>query len=82
MDDDDYNEYDSLFDDDTPEVKIEVLILKATTRYTVKMTLAEDTTAKMIVSKNQKEKTTVETELSRIARQEPVRVNMVVDNEL
>ena len=31
LDEDDYNEYDSLFDDDTPEVKIEVLILKATT---------------------------------------------------
>ena len=31
LDDDDYNEYDSLFDEDTPEVKIEVLILKATT---------------------------------------------------
>ena len=31
LDDDDYNEYDSLFDEDTPEVKIEVLIVKATT---------------------------------------------------
>ena len=31
LDDDDYNEYDSLFDEDTPEVKIEVLMLKATT---------------------------------------------------
>ena len=31
LDDDDYNEYDSLFDEDTPQVKIEVLTLKATT---------------------------------------------------
>ena len=31
LDDDDYNEYDSLFDEDSPQVKIEVLILKATT---------------------------------------------------
>ena len=31
LDEDDYNDYDSLFDDDTPEVKIEILILKETT---------------------------------------------------
>ena len=31
LDDDDYNDYDSLFDEDTPEVKIEILILKETT---------------------------------------------------
>jgi len=31
LDEDDYNDYDSLFDEDTPEVKIEILILKATT---------------------------------------------------
>ena len=31
LDDDDYNDYDSLFDEDAPEVKIEILILKETT---------------------------------------------------
>ena len=31
LDEDDYNDYDSLFDEDTPEVKIEILILKETT---------------------------------------------------
>ena len=31
LDEDDYNDYDSLFDDDAPEVKIEILILKETT---------------------------------------------------
>ncbi len=31
LDDDDYNDYDSLFDEDTPEVKVEILILKETT---------------------------------------------------
>ena len=31
LDEDDYNDYDSLFDEDTPKVKIEVLILKETT---------------------------------------------------
>ena len=31
LDDDDYNDYDSLFDEDTPEAKIEILILKETT---------------------------------------------------
>ena len=31
LDDDDYNDYDSLFDEDTPEVKVEILMLKATT---------------------------------------------------
>ena len=31
LDDDDYNDYDSLFDADTPEAKIEILILKETT---------------------------------------------------
>ena len=30
LDEDDYNDYDSLFDEDTPEVKIEILILKET----------------------------------------------------
>ena len=30
LDDDDYNDYDSLFDEDTPEVKVEILMLKAT----------------------------------------------------
>ena len=28
LDDDDLNEYDSLFDDDAPETKVEILILK------------------------------------------------------
>ena len=31
LDEDDYNDYDSLFDEDAPEVKIEILILKETT---------------------------------------------------
>ena len=31
LDEDDYNDYDSLFDEDTPAVKIEILILKETT---------------------------------------------------
>ena len=31
LDEDDYNDYDSLFDEDTPEVKIEILMLKETT---------------------------------------------------
>ena len=31
LDEDDYNDYDSLFDEDTPEAKIEILILKETT---------------------------------------------------
>ena len=31
LDEDDYNEYDSLFDETTPKVKIEILTLKATT---------------------------------------------------
>ena len=31
LDEDDYNDYDSLFDEDTPEVKIEILMLKQTT---------------------------------------------------
>ena len=31
LDDDDYNDYDSLFDENAPEVKIEILMLKATT---------------------------------------------------
>jgi hypothetical protein len=31
LDDEDYNDFDSLFDDDTPEVKVEVLMLKAAT---------------------------------------------------
>ena len=31
LDEDDYNDYDSLFDEDKPEVKIEILILKETT---------------------------------------------------
>ena len=31
LDEDDYNDYDSLFDEETPEVKIEILILKETT---------------------------------------------------
>ena len=31
LDDDDYNDYDSLFDEETPEVKVEILMLKATT---------------------------------------------------
>ena len=30
LDEDEYNDYDSLFDDDTPEAKIEILILKET----------------------------------------------------
>ncbi len=30
LDDDDYNDYDSLFDEDTPELKVEILMLKAT----------------------------------------------------
>ena len=29
LDDEDYNDFDSLFDEDTPEVKVEVLLLKA-----------------------------------------------------
>ena len=31
LDDEDYNDFDSLFDEDTPEVKVEVLMLKAST---------------------------------------------------
>ena len=31
LDEDDYNDYDSLFDEGTPEVKIEILMLKQTT---------------------------------------------------
>ena len=31
LDEDDYNDYDSLFDEDTPEVKMEILLLKETT---------------------------------------------------
>ena len=31
LDDDDLNEYDSLFDDDTPQTKVEILILKTIT---------------------------------------------------
>lgn len=31
LEDDDYNEYDSLFDEDTPEAKVEVLMLKQAT---------------------------------------------------
>ena len=31
LDEDEYNEYDSLFDEDTPEAKIEILIIKQTT---------------------------------------------------
>ena len=31
LDEDDYNDYDSLFDEDTPAVKTEILILKETT---------------------------------------------------
>ena len=31
LDEDEYNDYDSLFDEDTPEAKIEILILKETT---------------------------------------------------
>ena len=31
LEDDDYNDYDSLFDEETPEVKIEILMLKQTT---------------------------------------------------
>ena len=31
LDEDDYNDYDSLFDEDTPEVKVEILMLKQTT---------------------------------------------------
>ena len=31
LDDEDYNDFDSLFDEDTPEVKVEVLMLKPST---------------------------------------------------
>ena len=31
LDDEEHNEFDSLFDDDTPVVKVEVLLLKAAT---------------------------------------------------
>ena len=45
LDEDDYNDYDSLFDEDTPEVKIEILILKETSIAGKK--IAKDTIVEM-----------------------------------
>jgi hypothetical protein len=52
IDDEEHNEFDSLFDEDTPEVKVEVLMLKQTTVDGKK--IAKDTIMEMSETEAQK----------------------------
>jgi hypothetical protein len=52
IDDDEHNEFDSLFDEDTPKVKVEVLMLKQTTVDGKK--IAKDTIMEMSETEAQK----------------------------